>query len=178
MGIVMAAEISTRSELLTFIFHSDYRWLLDKLRKRISYGTGAEDIASEAFLRLAALPELQNIREPRAMLTTLAQRVLYESWRRRDLEKAYLTALASKPEHWHPSPEEQEMVLESLLAIDKALDGLSGNARQAFLLNQLDGLTYAEIAVNLGVSVSMVRKYITKALSNCYRVTETQLNNK
>ncbi|WP_413724863.1 sigma-70 family RNA polymerase sigma factor [Sodalis sp. RH16] len=168
MGIIMAVDSGARTEALTLIFRSDYRWLTEKLRKRISYGTGAEDVASEAFLRLAEVPELLNIREPRAMLTTLAQRVLYETWRRRDLERAYLLALASHSELSHPSPEEREMVLESLLAIDRALDGLSINARKAFLFNQLDGMTYSEIAENLGVSVSMVRKYIAKALTNCY----------
>lgn len=87
MGDIMPADMTDRSDILTLIFRSDYRWLTDKLRRRISYGTMAEDIASEAFLRLAAIPELPHIREPRAMLTTLAQRVLYENWRRRDLDR-------------------------------------------------------------------------------------------
>lgn len=174
MGDIMPADMTDRSDILTLIFRSDYRWLTDKLRRRISYGTMAEDIASEAFLRLAAIPELPHIREPRAMLTTLAQRVLYENWRRRDLEQAYLKALADSPQHCHPSPEELEMVMESLLAIDRALDGLSVNARKAFLLNQLDGMTYAEIAKELGVSASMVRKYVAKALTNCYLVAQDQ----
>lgn len=173
----MAVESSARIDVLALIFRSDYRWLTEKLRKRISYGTGAEDIASEAFLRLAEVPDLLHLREPRAMLTTLAQRVLYENWRRRDLEKAYLLALSSRPEYYHPSPEEQEMVLESLVAIDRALDGLSVNNRKAFLYNQLDGMTYAAIAEKLGVSVSMVRKYITKALTFCYLATNTQPKN-
>lgn len=168
MEEIMAAKLTNRTDALTLIFHSDYRWLTDKLRRRIYHGTDAEDIASEAFVRLAAIPELLNIREPRAMLTTLAQRVLYESWRRRDLERAYLNALASSPQICHPSPEEQELALESLLTIDRALDDLSTNARKAFLFNQLDGMTYAEIAKELNVSVSMVRKYVAKALTNCY----------
>lgn len=170
----MPAEFTSRTDALTLIFRSDYRWLTDKLRRRISHGTGAEDIASEAFARLAAIPDLLKIREPRAMLTTLAQRILYETWRRRDLEQAYLNALASSPQHCHPSPEDQEMVIESLLAIDRALDGLSVNARKAFLFNQLDGMTYAEIAKELNVSASMVRKYVAKALTNCYLATAGQ----
>ncbi len=38
------------------------------------------------------------------------------------------------------------------------LDGLNGKTREAFLLSQLDGLTYSEIAHKLGVSVSSVKK--------------------
>lgn len=164
----MPAENVSRSDILTLIFRSDYRWLTDKLRRRISHGADAEDIASEVFVRLATIPELLQLQQPRAMLTTLAHRVLYESWRRRDLEQAYLKVLADSPNFCYPSAEEQEIVIESLLAIDRALDGLSVNARKAFLLNQLDGMTYAEIAHELNVSVSMVRKYVAKALTNCY----------
>lgn len=171
----MPAEFTSRTDALTLIFRSDYRWLTDKLRRRFSHGTGAEDIASEAFVRLAAIPDLLNLREPRAMLTTLAQRILYETWRRRDLEQAYLNALANHPQRCHPSPEEQEMVIESLLAIDRALDGLSVNARKAFLFNQLDGMTYADIAERLDVSPSMVRKYVAKALTNCYLASAGQI---
>lgn len=167
----MSAKTILSSDALTLIFHSDYKWLTEKLKRRISHGTGAEDIASEAFVRLASIPEINSIREPRAMLTTLAHRVLYESWRRRDLEKAYLTQLENRHEYYSPSPEEQEIVIETLLAIDSALDGLSLNARKAFLFNQLDGMTYAQIASELGVSVSMVRKYVASALAKCYLAT-------
>ncbi|MEC5318112.1 sigma-70 family RNA polymerase sigma factor [Brenneria populi subsp. brevivirga] len=167
----MYTEASKKPDLLSLIFRSDYRWLTERLRRRIAYGCEAEDVASEAFLRLASLPDLASVQEPRAMLTTLAKRVLYENWRKRDLEKAYLTALAHKPEFHHPSPEEQQLLMEALLTIDQALEGLSIKARQAFLYSQLDGLTYAEIARKLGVSSSMVRKYIAKALTNCYLAT-------
>ena len=158
-------------DLLAIIFRSDYRWLINRLRRSIARDCEAEDIASEAFVRLAAMPNLTHVREPRAMLTTLAKRVLFENWRRRDLERAWLSALASAPEHSHPSPEDQEILLEALMAIDQALEGLSVKARQAFLYSQLDGLTYAQIAQHLGVSVSMVRKYITSALTQCYLAT-------
>ncbi|AIR70465.1 sigma-70 family RNA polymerase sigma factor [Dickeya fangzhongdai] len=168
----MHVDAGKKMDLLSLIFHSDYRWLIARLRRRIAYGCEAEDVASEAFVRLASLPNLDSVKEPRAMLTTLAKRVLYESWRKRDLEKAYLAALEQKPAFYHPSPEEQEMLMEALLAIDLALDGLSVKARQAFLFSQLDGLTYADIAGKLGVSVSMVRKYIAQALTNCYLATQ------
>jgi RNA polymerase sigma-70 factor (ECF subfamily) len=60
------------------------------------------------------------------------------------------------------------MVLETLVAIDAMLDGLSTKARRAFLLSQLDGMTYAEIAAETGVSVSRVRQYMSQALTRCY----------
>ena len=161
-----------RNEYLSLIFRSDYRWLAERLRFRLGCGFQAEDVAFESFAQLAALPNLEAVREPRAMLTTIAQRVMYETWRRRDLERSYLDALANVPEAVHPSVEERAVLVESLLAIDRALDGLPVKARTAFLYSQLDGLTYAEIGERLGVSASMVRQYMAKALTACYVAAE------
>jgi len=41
--------------------------------------------------------------------------------------------------------------------------------RSAFLLSQLDGLGYAEIAVRLDVSMSSVQQYMKRAFAACYR---------
>lgn len=159
-----------KQDLLTRIFRSDYRWLAERLRYKLGCRHNAEDVASESFLQLSSLSSLEDVREPRAMLTTIANRVLYEVSRRKVLEKAYLDAIALMPEKVHPSPEDQYLLLESLLAVDRALDGLPSKARRAFLYSQLDGMTYAQIGVELGVSASMVRQYMTKALTQCYLV--------
>ncbi len=156
--------------LLGKIFRNDYRWLVERLRHNLTCHHYAEDVASESFLKLANFQTLDGIREPRAMLTTISNRILYEITRRRSLETAYLLALASEPEKVHPSPEEQFIFLESLNALATVLDKLPGRARQAFFYSQLDGMTYADIAAKLGVSASMVRQYMTKALTLCYLV--------
>ena len=51
--------------------------------------------------------------------------------------------------------------------IDAMLDGLSGKTREAFLLSQLEGLTYSDIAQKLGVSASSVKKYVARAVEHC-----------
>lgn len=48
---------------------------------------------AETFLRVLSLPDPAQIREPRALLTTIAQRLMQEGWRRRDLERSYLQML-------------------------------------------------------------------------------------
>ena len=58
-------------------------------------------------------------------------------------------------------------MLETLLQLDAMLDGLGLKVRQAFLFAQLEGLSYAEIAQRLDVSVSSVTKYIAKATEHC-----------
>ncbi|MEG0202181.1 MAG: sigma factor-like helix-turn-helix DNA-binding protein, partial [Comamonas sp.] len=78
--------------------------------------------------------------------------------------------LALMPEPVSPSPEERAMVLQALEQIDRMLDGLGTRARSAFLLAQLDGLTYKEVAARLGVSLSSVEKYMATAFAHCYRI--------
>jgi RNA polymerase sigma factor (sigma-70 family) len=150
---------------LQSIFREHYTWLRDQMRRHAGSHHGAEDVASEAFLHLAQHRDLEQVREPRALLTTIAKRVLFETWRRRDLEQAYLETLALAPQPTYPSPEERALVVEALLAVDAALDALPEKVRRAFLYSQLDAMTYAEIGTELGVSASMVRQYMSRALT-------------
>ena len=53
------------------------------------------------------------------------------------------------------------------------LDRLNPKARAAFLLSQLDGLTYAEIAAQLAVSERMVKKYMAQAMLQCLLLAQT-----
>ena len=59
------------------------------------------------------------------------------------------------------------MIIETLLEIDAMLDKLPVKVRQAFLLAQIDGLTYQEIGKIIGVSERMVKKYMATAMMHC-----------
>jgi RNA polymerase sigma-70 factor (ECF subfamily) len=93
--------------------------------------------------------------------------LLISHLRRRKLEQAYLAALAALPEPSHPSPEERLAVLQTLAEIDGVLDRLPGKVRQVFLLAQLDGLCYAEIAALLNLSLSTVKRHMVLAFRRC-----------
>ncbi len=88
-------------------------------------------------------------------------------WKRQSLEASYMQALLIHPEAATHGPETRAVVIETLLEIDAMLDGLPVKARQAFLLSQLEGLRYAEIAEKLNVSLSMVKKYMLQAMTHC-----------
>ncbi|ENO90662.1 sigma-70 family RNA polymerase sigma factor [Thauera linaloolentis] len=149
-------------------------WLRARLRRRLSNAADAEDLAADTFMQIMHRHDLHTLREPRAFLTTVAKRLLFQLWQRRDLEQTYLDHLARQPETEAPSPEELLMALQSLHGIAQALDGLSENARRAFLYSQIDGLGYAEIAQRLGVSTASVRHYMAQGFRQCALMLASQ----
>ncbi|MGO3207923.1 MAG: sigma-70 family RNA polymerase sigma factor [Halomonas sp.] len=154
------------------ILYSDHHpWLLGWLRSRLGCSQQAADFAQDTFVRILgrsdAELQIEAIREPRSFLTTIANRVLIDHFRRHALEKAYLESLALQPESVAISLEEQAIMLEMLHELDAMLSGLGSKVRRAFLLSQLQGMRYVDIANELGVSLSSVKKYMAKATEAC-----------
>ncbi|MFJ4257784.1 sigma-70 family RNA polymerase sigma factor [Pseudomonas monteilii] len=142
-------------------------WLQGWLRRRLGDRERAADLTQDTFVRLIASTVAHPLREPRNFLATVAKRVMVDHLRRRSLEQAYLQAMVLEPELVEASPEHRVVLLETLLQLDAMLDGLNHKVRQALFLSHLEGLSYAEIAERLGVSVSSVTKYIAKATEQC-----------
>ncbi len=151
------------------LYVDHHRWLVNWLRRKLGCGFDAADIAQDTFCRLLATPErASGLREPRAYLTTLAHGLAVDHIRRRKLERAYHDELAQLPEELSPSPETRAVLLETLVRIDRMLDGLNAKAKAAFLMSRLDGMSYCDIAQTLRVSLSSVEKYMATAIRHCY----------
>lgn len=167
---VLTVESALQQQVHALYSHH-HGWLHGWLRKRLGCADNAADLAQDTFVRILSRPlDWNEVREPRAYLSTVAHGLMVNHLRRRDMERAYLDALAAQPENVSPSPESRALVVEALLEIDALLDGLPPKARQAFLLSQLEGLRYAEIAERLDVSLSMVKKYMLQAVTHCMRI--------
>ncbi|TDS85025.1 sigma-70 family RNA polymerase sigma factor [Comamonas sp. JUb58] len=149
------------------LYSDHHHWLQTWLRRKVGNAFDAADLAQDTFMRILQAREVQRLESPRAYVTTVAKGVLVNWCRRQALERAYLEALAQLPEPLAPSPEERALVLEALHEIDAMLDTLPPVVRRTFLLSQLDGLAYADIAEQLGVSLSSVKRYMAQAFRQC-----------
>jgi RNA polymerase sigma-19 factor, ECF subfamily len=149
------------------LYAHHHGWLQDWLRRRIGSSFDAADLAHDTFLSVMTSGQAAEIREPRPFLATIAGRLLAHRRRRLRLEAAYLEELAALPHDQAPSPEARWMALELLQLVDRALDGLPLRAKHAFLLTHLEGLSYAEVAERLQVSVSSVKQYLMRANRQC-----------
>ena len=150
------------------LYIDHHGWLQNWLCKKLGCSSNAADLTHDTFLRLLTKKDPIVVRESRALLVTIARSVLSNHFRRQKLERAYLEVLSSLPEHVMPSLEEQAILLETLLELDRLLDGLAADVRQAFLWSQLDGLAHSEIAGRLNISVTTVKRYIVKAGVQCF----------
>lgn len=162
------------NQLLSEFYINHQVWLCAWLRKKIGYASGdkldAADISQDTFLSLLLKKDIEAIVEPRAYLTKIAHGLLVTRIRRQDLEKAYLDALMHLSPTDVPSPEMRLIVLETLIRLDTMLEDLPLKVRSAFLMLQLEGKSYTEIAGKLEVSTRSVGNYIAKAMFHCMQI--------
>ncbi|MFJ2426555.1 sigma-70 family RNA polymerase sigma factor [Pseudomonas sp. NPDC087804] len=155
------------------LYRQQHGWLQNWLRRRLNCSQSAADLAQDTFMRLLAKEQVPELHAPRTFLAKVAQSVLCNHYRRQKLERAYLEALAAMPEQVAPSLETQAILLETLIALDAALEGLERPVREAFLLSQMDGLSHGEIAARLDVSITTVKRYIIRAGAMCIMLDDS-----
>jgi RNA polymerase sigma-70 factor (ECF subfamily) len=151
------------------LFRAHYPWLCARLRRQLGSSSSVEDIAAETFAQLLESPGLTTIREPRALLTTIAHRLIYQHWRRRDLERQHLDQLQHISHPQTLSPEERVQLTQALRGLDRMLERLPDKVRATFLLSRIEGLTYPQIAAKLGISQRSVSVYMTRSRALCAR---------
>ena len=160
-------DIATRQIHLLYTGH--HGWLYGWLCRKLGNTGDAADLAHDTFVRVMVsrrLPD-QLGDEPRALLTHIAKGLVIDHWRRQDVERAYLEALAHLPEPEAPSPETRLLILEALRRVEAMLRSLLERTRRIFLMAQLDGLTYQQIADQLGTSLVTVKRHMRRAFSAC-----------
>ncbi|MEK1844523.1 sigma-70 family RNA polymerase sigma factor [Pseudomonas sp. NPDC086112] len=160
------ADLSHRNDV-GGLFRAHYAWLCTRLRHYLGASPSVEDIAAETFVQLLESPGLTPIREPRALLTTIAHRLIYQLWRRRDLERQHLDQLSPIYPFGGPSPEDLAQFSQTLTRLERTLDRLPGKVRATFLLSRIYGLTYPQIAAELGISLRSVSVYMTRSQALC-----------
>ena len=151
------------------ILYADHHgWLYGWLRRKLGSAVEAADLAHDTYLRILHTGRVPDAEQSRRHLAQIANGLVIDLYRRRQIESAYLDAIAHLPPALAPSEEVRALAVEALAELDAILHSLPAKAREALLLCKLDGMGYRDIAAQLGVSVSSVEKYIASALVACY----------
>jgi RNA polymerase sigma-19 factor, ECF subfamily len=158
---------TTPNDTVAALYADHHGWLKGWLRRKLGCPEQAADLMQDTFVKVMLNHAETQLREPRAYLATIANRLMIDFFRRQQIERSYLEALAAMPEGAWPSAEEGALFREALLELDRLLDGLGPKVKQAFLLAQCDTLSYAEIAERVGISVRSVNTYVARAMAHC-----------
>lgn len=149
-----------------------YRDLLNFCRGKTGNRETAADLAQESFARVLGMQQAgQAIQHPAALLRRVATHAKVDMDRRAAVREADdLDGLdeASQPTApCHLQPEEAYASAQAVRAYVQAIASLPPRCREAFSLHVFDEIPKPEIAERMGISLSMVKQYITRGKAVC-----------
>jgi RNA polymerase sigma factor (sigma-70 family) len=143
--------------------------LLRFLSRRVHTAADARDLAQEAYVRLLRLDRKDLIREPQPYLFRVAANLLHELElkRRADAEGLRRWTEEHRLDSTGPSLERELEARTTGEQVARVLAELTPKCRAVVVLHRRDGMTYDEIAERIGISSSMVKKYLGIGLRHC-----------
>lgn len=159
------------AEVVRELFLESRPELMRYLAFRVRNAAESEELAQEVYVRMMRLDQVHLIRNPRAYLFRVAASVLTDRGRlqSRRITTEEMADAADQLADGGAGPYEQLLWRQRLDRVNQAINDLPERCRRALVLHRRDGWTYDEIAADLGVSRSMVKKYLRKALVLCRR---------
>lgn len=156
--------MSSNATTLTDLLIRERPALLRLVQRILGSDGGAEDVIQSIWFKARGVDSGQPISNPRAYLYRLAANLATDHGR----ERTRRTRLLAEHYLWGPdevlSTEEQVMAQDELQRVLEAAEHLPEPTRTIFRLNRLQGMTQADIARRLGVSVTTVENHVRSAL--------------
>jgi len=134
----------------------------------------AEDLVQDLYLKIAGLDPGTEVRAPEALLYRMAANLMVDHVRsaqrssRRSAEWRMETRIVLGGQDVAQEAAADEMVMskERVRQLAAAVAGLPPQMGRAFRLHKLEGMSQAETAQAMGVSVKMVEQHIAAAIKN------------
>lgn len=149
-----------------------HRELLNFLTRQVKDRDTAADLAQESFARVLGVQASgQAILDMRALLYRTARNLIVDQHRRNEVRRH--ENFDALPEDLHPAapthlqPEEALASQQIIRAYVSTIEALPERCRQAFVLHVFDECSHAEIARQMGISISMVEKHIVRGMVAC-----------
>ena len=137
------------------------------LRRRVWHAQDLDDVVQEVYLRLLRVKNSEMVRNPLAYLYGVASHVVREfnlgkHHTRMVFDSDAVDSLMDNPEASSSLDSGGHFERQ----VSEALGQLPANRMAVLLLERRDGLSHAEIAQKLGLSVHTVKKYSVEALAH------------
>ncbi len=165
----MAADPNTRRDnaWLAVSVLNQYGSVLQRyLMRRIHRAQEIRDLEQEVYLRLLRVNDAELVRDPQAYMCRIASHVVHE-YRQRERQElaAFDSRTVEETEAISPGicPDRLAEELHAQRQFERVLKRLAPKWRPMFVLHMRDGLTHAEVARKLGISVHTVKKQMFRA---------------
>lgn len=144
------------------------RQLQAHVRGKVSHRQDAEDIAQESWARIAAAARRDQaaIQNVRGYLFQIARNLIVDHRRRGavSMEVKADAMLLERVADQGPTPEARLITRDELRRMDRIMTAMPSKPREVFRLSRIEGLSFAEIGRQLGVSRQSVHEHMTRAL--------------
>ena len=154
------------AEFVANLFEEQSSPLLRYLAARFGNVDEAKEVAQEAWLRMYRLDAPVELDNPKAFLFQTATNLAIDRARHRKVVQRHVEEFTADEPEGSVDVERTVSDQQRLDIVLAALGELPPKCRQAFTMHRNVGLSYPEIADALGVSTSMVEKYIIQALKH------------
>ncbi|MCW0233701.1 MAG: RNA polymerase sigma factor [Ferrovibrio sp.] len=156
------------------LFAAQRGTLVRSLARLIGDRHTAEDLAQDAYLKVAAAAETGKVEHLQPFLYQTARNLAFDHLRKQKvravvhpLPGAASDAVIAAVPAAEPSPEARMLDRDRVRRFQVALADLPERARQVLLLHRLHGLSQTEIARRFGVSERTIAKDLARALAHC-----------
>lgn len=157
-------KIAGRENWFRDVFNSNYENILNYLYYLSGDMELSEDLAQDVFIKLWDKSDRINHATLKAFLYTLAKNSFLKSLRRKKIDMRFRSGYLDKVEL--ESPEYLMELREFDHTLQQTIASLPEKCRVVYLMSRIDGMSNAQIAENLGVTVKAVEKQMTRAISN------------
>lgn len=151
-------------ETLKRLFEGERRRLISRVHRIVDNEAVAEELVQETFAKLLGQPPVEH--SP-ALLHRTARNLAFDHLRAQKVRHRHAERFRDDEQASLPATDEAAETAEEWRSLVKILERLPARTRQVFLLNRVDGETYAAIARMLGISTSAVEKHMMRAMKAC-----------
>lgn len=165
------APADTGGGELEAVFRERQAFLIHFLMHRLGCAAEAQDVAQAVFLKLWQRRGELTGENLGSLLFVTARNMAVDVLRSRRTGRLAMLHQTAKAEATlrddAPSAERVLLGQDQLAQVRRLIDELPQKCRRAFLEYKIEGRAYGEIALRMGITESMVRKYVRRAIVHC-----------
>ena len=166
----------SRTAVVERLFREHNEALIRFLRGRVGSRNEALEVAQEAYVRLLSLDQPGAVSYLRAFLFKTAANIAIDRRRRhRSYDKVAGGQLFTEFSE-NRTPEREVAAEQTLRHLGSLIESMPAKCQASFVMSQIHGLDAATIASQLGITDSMVRKYVVRALLHCREQMDLERN--